>query len=139
MIAPEGRERPARPRRCSRWSCSARLFRYCDKSQMAISRIEEPPDRAVSTREQQRFPSISPSRQRPTLGPNCASKIEVAQLCWRGWIGRERVHGGLVHGTSSGCQRLAFSGKQSVHVTVVHSQRTVGSPARERSLTMASA
>ena len=90
MIAQEGRERSARPRRCSRWSCSARLFRYCDKPQMAISRIEEPPDRAVSTREQHCFPSIARIDNGRHLGQTVPVRLKSRKLGWGRWIGCAR-------------------------------------------------
>jgi len=96
MIAQEGRERPARPRRCSRWSCSARLFRYCDRPQMAISKLEEPPDKAVSTREQRRFSSISRVENGRRLGQTAPVRLKSHKLCWASWMGCERVNGGLV-------------------------------------------
>jgi len=82
MIAQEGRERPARPRRCSSWSCSARLFRYCDRPQMAISRIEEPLDRAVSTREQHCFPSIARIDNGRHLGQTVPVRLKSRKLGW---------------------------------------------------------
>src|SRR6266446_5847696 len=74
----EGRECPARPavqhvERCSAWSRDIAL-----EPRMATLKIERA-DGAVSTPRTAAFFVDFSNRQRPTLGPNCASKIEVAQ------------------------------------------------------------
>ena len=78
MIAQEGRERPARPRRWQKPRCSAWSRDIALEPRMATLKIERA-DGAVSTPRTAAFFVDFSSRERPTLGPNCASKIEVAQ------------------------------------------------------------